>query len=140
RGSLEVEQGDVRLAENFLNQARALEPNDHLVVTEFAYMSLKKAMLSPTSPSASALADESFRSLRELIASRGSKDSYPYHVLGSQALAWSRRAGMGREERKQFLRMVVQDLGAGLKYHPVQAELRELLSDVQKELLSMEVV
>src|SRR5437870_11338370 len=37
RGSLEVEHGDIRQAELFLNQARGLEPDDPWVLNEWAY-------------------------------------------------------------------------------------------------------
>src|SRR5207244_3011735 len=49
RGSVEVEAGDLRLAENFLNQARSLVPSgeDYRVETEYAYMLIRKAVGNP---------------------------------------------------------------------------------------------
>jgi Mrp family chromosome partitioning ATPase len=47
RGSMELERGDPSLAENFLNQAAGIEPNDLLVQTELAYLHLKIAVVEP---------------------------------------------------------------------------------------------
>ena len=47
RGALEVEQGDLGLAENFLQQASSIDPHDVLVDTELAYLKMKRANESP---------------------------------------------------------------------------------------------
>ena len=48
RGSLEVRDGDVREAERYLDTALSLAPNDSFVLTEHAYMLLRKAVSDPT--------------------------------------------------------------------------------------------
>jgi hypothetical protein len=52
RGSLEVEFGDLGLAENFLNQAYNLGPDDLFVQNEQAYLLFRKAIDNPGGPSA----------------------------------------------------------------------------------------
>ena len=47
RGSYEVERGDLRLARNFLEQAYGMAPDDPLVQTEWAYMTIKDACSDP---------------------------------------------------------------------------------------------
>jgi hypothetical protein len=91
RGSLEVELDEVPTAENFLNQAKSLAEDDPLVETEWAYLLFRKAILSPGSTVAPELAKQATASLEDLIERRGRTDRYPYHVLGSQGLSWSRR-------------------------------------------------
>jgi GTPase SAR1 family protein len=47
RGSLEVEFGDLRLAENFLGQARGLSSLDLFIENEWAYLLFRKAIGNP---------------------------------------------------------------------------------------------
>ena len=47
RGSYELERGDIKLAENFLNQARGLSDSDYMVDTEWAYLQLERACRDP---------------------------------------------------------------------------------------------
>jgi len=135
RGSYEVEVGDINLAKNFLDQARAMAPQDYMVQTEWAYMTLKRAAMNAASIGAGDLADEAFRELEDAIEHRGRNDHYPYHVLGSQGLSWVRRAPMGKDEKARLLTRLRQVVGEGLKYHPKQKELQQLARDLQREHL-----
>jgi len=49
RGSYEVQIGDLSLAKNFLDQALAMAPDDYMVQTEWAYMTLKRASMNASS-------------------------------------------------------------------------------------------
>ena len=86
RGSFEVKHGALELAKHFLDQARALDPDDALVANEYAYWQFKKANVDQLSDEAEELVRCATDTLLQLIgASRAS--SYPYHVLGSQGAA-----------------------------------------------------
>ncbi len=140
RGALEVELDDeLATAENFLNQARSLRSDDPLVENEWAYFVLKKAILAPGSGSAPGLAREGVAMLEDLIERRGKVDPYPYHVLGSQGLSWSRRGIASREERAAFLRRLEKILKAGCEQHSRSDDLKTLREDVSRELLSLAV-
>jgi len=127
RGSLEVEFGDLALAENFLNQARNLAPEDPYVENEYAYLLFKKAIDVPGAVTAPEMANEALESLHDLIRRRGKSDYHPYHVLGSQGLAWARRGIASEGERKRYLRGLVVALEDGVARHPKETQLRELL-------------
>ena len=47
RGSLEVEAGDIRKADNFLSAAYSLHPEDYRARTAYAYMLMRKACEAP---------------------------------------------------------------------------------------------
>ncbi|HOC43245.1 MAG TPA: SIR2 family protein [Thermoanaerobaculales bacterium] len=134
RGSLEVESGDVALAENFLNQARSIAPDNHKVDTEFAYMLMRRAYEQPGAPDAQETIEEAVQLLENVITSRGD-DPYPYHVLGSQGLAWSRRANLGQSQRRRFLESIVAQVDHGSRAHPQESDLRQLLGDLRREIL-----
>lgn len=137
RGSLEVEHGDLDLAENYLNQARGLSPNDYKIQTEYAYMALKRAAEDTAAgvPGWRERADEAFAELAHAIRQRGKTDSYPYHVLGSQGLRYARRAPFTSAERAALLSTLLEQIDAGLRYHAGNAELRQLRADVEREYL-----
>lgn len=139
RGSYEVERGDINLAKNFLEQARALSPTDHMVQTEWAYMSLKRAALNTSKAGAGDQADEAIRELEDAIEKRGKIDFYPYHVLGSQGLRWVRSALISKEEKAQLLSRLLKHVRQGVKFHPKRPELRQLAYDVEKEHLLLTV-
>lgn len=135
RGSLEVEQGAIGEAENFLNQARALAPEDPFVVTEWTYFLFRKAIENPTNVDANTWVADAVNSLEELIETRGKTDYYPFHVLGSQGLSWSRRGIPSLDERRRFLRHLVDRVDEGCTRHPRNRELEILLVDLRRELL-----
>lgn len=135
RGSLEVEAGDVRDAENFLSQALSLAPDDYRVETAYAYMQIRKAYEEPHRADAAVLAEEALGRLENAIQHRGANDVHPYHVLGSQGLSWARRAGLKRLERRALLERLLRNVEDGVKRHPASRELQKLHSDVRREYL-----
>lgn len=139
RGSLEVEEGDIRLAENFLNQARSLAPDHPYVENEWAYLLFRKAIISPGSSEAPELVRDATETLKGLIDSTKNVNEHPYHVLGSQGLAWARRGIRNEDERAQYLRGLVGVVQEGLRKHPESDVLRQLENDLRREILSYSV-
>jgi DNA-binding MarR family transcriptional regulator len=140
RGAFEVQQGDLALAENYLGQAFALNDEDSLVVTEYAHLGFRIALENPRSPKAAGRISDATEVLETQIREQGDRDFYPYHVLGSQGLAWSRRAGMGREERRLFLKRILAHVEEGVLRHPHQTDLADLQRDLKREVLLTHVV
>jgi hypothetical protein len=139
RGSLEVDLRSLNRAEHFLNQAQALAPDDALVETEQAYFTFCKAIENPRAIEAPERVSKATETLADLIRRRGSVDHYPYHVLGSQALAWARRGIPNRDEKAKFLKRVLDLVAGGRDKHPRSKELEQLSSDLRKELLSIAI-
>lgn len=135
RGSLEVEAGDVKLGANFLNQARSLRPGDFRIETEYAYMLIRRAYESPRSPASEKDFTNALAILEDVILHRGKVDSYPYHVVGSQGLAWARRADLGARDKRELLTYLIETVKKGYDIHPKVKRLRTLLDDLQKEYL-----
>ena len=140
RGSLEVEVGDLSLATNFLDQARSLASGDRLVENEYAYLQMKKAATYPQGPSAVDLFNDGYNTLEELIRGNRKHSPHPYHVLGSQVLAWVRRAPLPSAEKSRLLNSTLNRVKEGVRLHPQSDDLCTLQEAVQRELLSMAVV
>jgi methylase of polypeptide subunit release factors len=132
---LELEDGDIRHAQNFLEQAAAINASDPLVETALAHMHLRKAIVNPAGPDAEKLSSKAFDTLRRLSAVRGASDYYPAHVLGSQALAWCRRATLTPRARTALLREAKEIVGRAISTHRMKPELRQLLDDLTREEL-----
>jgi hypothetical protein len=135
RGSLEVEKGDIRKAENFLGAARSLGSGDYRVDTEFAYMLMRKAWESPADLHADEYLNAGVEELEAVIESAAKLSEYPFHVLGSQGLAWTRRCLWDKDARRGFLEKLLETLEAGLTLHPISQSLFRLRDDIKKELL-----
>lgn len=137
RGSFEVEAGDIRLAQNFLEQARSLARDDPMVQTEWSYMMLKRAYQDPSNPAAGDWATAALAELEDAIQQRGRNDSYPYHVMGSQGLGWVRRAVVSDDEKIRMLERLRAVVREGRRLHPSQRDLEQLQGDLEEEYLSM---
>ena len=136
RGALEVQEGDLMLATNYLGQARSLTEYDPIVEAEWAYLMMKKAAQSPWHTDAKCWFNEGCNLLKGLVASRGSSDPYPYHILGSQTISWCKSANMPQLERRSLLRDALDILEQGKARHPRRNELRQLHKDLKSEWLA----
>ena len=107
RGSLEVEAGDIRLAEQFLGQAYSLQPEDYRVETAYAYMLMRKAAETARDVGSQDLLTDGIDRLEDIIQVHGHETPYPFHVLGSQGLSWARRADFSSVEKRMFLEKIL---------------------------------
>ncbi len=137
RGSLEVEFGDLGLAENFLNQANSLAPDDAFIQNELAYLLFSKATANPSAPNAQALVDEATKLLEDLMSLSDRCGPYPYHVLGSQGISWARRGIKSALEKERYLRRIVRRVEEGCKKYPREGDLEKLLDDLKKEYMGI---
>ncbi len=135
RGSLELENDGLSLAENFLGQARSMASGHPQVETAYAHLLLKKAAAEPSHPEAPQWYDNGKRILTALIASSGRTDSYAYHILGSQTISWVRREQLTREASRDLLGEVRLLVREGVRNHPSHSQLRRLEEDLGREWL-----
>lgn len=139
RGSLEVESGSLTLARNFLDQAKALSPDDPFVDTERAYLWFSQACADPHTDTARVLADEARELLCGLISRYGDSDPYPFHVLGSQGLAWVRRGLTTFREKERYLHSLVAVVRPGIERHPRNEDLVQLMEAIKREHLEIAI-
>jgi tetratricopeptide (TPR) repeat protein len=139
RGSFETEEGDLEQAKLYLDQARAMAPDDHLVRAEWSYMTLKRATESAGEVGASDEAQTAFDELEDLIETRGEKDEYVFHIYGNQGLNWVAAAPLGFQERKALLERLERVVKEGRKLHPASEYLSALGEKVQNRYLSLAV-
>jgi hypothetical protein len=139
RGSFETESGNLDYAKMFLRQARRLAPHDRFVRTEWSYMSLKRASRAPSDPRSAEDVQRAFAELEDVISQRGRQDSFPFHVYGSQGLAWARRGPISDDQRKQLLERLRAIVAKGLEWHPKNVDLASLKKALDREYMMMAV-
>lgn len=135
RGSLEVEDGDLSLAEHFLGTSRGFNPDDVFLQTEWAYLLFKKACDNPAANDAQEMVKEATESLETLMGRTG--DPYPYHLLGSQGISWARRGITSSREKEAYLKRLIRRVEEGHKRYPKEDDLRQLLADLRKEYMEI---
>lgn len=135
RGSYELDFGSLHAARSHLGAARSMAEHDYRVESTWAYYLMKSACSDPRASEAAEKIAEAKVILEATIAQHGHRDSYAYHVLGSQLLSWTHRAPMTVEERRSLLREVREIVARGVDAHPRNRELSQLQADVEREYL-----
>jgi hypothetical protein len=141
RGSFETKEdpGELALARNFLDQARSMASDDAHVRTQWSYMMLKRASRRAGEAGVDEDARIAFEELEDVIATRGNRDFYPFHVYGSQGLAWAHRAPLSADAKKRLLEQLRRVVDDGLRAHPGSSELRDLKKDLDREYMMLAV-
>ena len=137
RGALEVEQGDLGLAENFLNQASAINPSDVFVDTELAYLMMKRANESPGTITGAELVEDALYKLDRVVDRRPDQASHAYHIAVTQGLLWVHSI-QSRDQMLAFLNRLKDRAEAGVRRDGSKL-MREALKDVQRAILKMAV-
>lgn len=135
RGGLEVQEGNLSLASNFLEQARSLAPEDDYVQTEWNYLLMKRAAQFPLNRSAHEWFHEGYDGLLDQIDRKRGSDPHPYHVLGSQTLAWVNAASLSTIEKRTILYGALETVKAGATKHLRSEELKKLSKDLESAWL-----
>ena len=137
RGALEVEQGDLGLAENFLRQASAINPGDVFVDTELAYLMMKKANESPGTATGSELVEDALNILDGVVVRRSDQAAHAYHIAATQGLLWAGSI-QSRKEALDFLSGLKSRAEKGVRLYGSKI-LQDALEDIKKAILRMAV-
>ena len=135
RGSLELQEGDLDFATNYLGQALSLAPGDRLVEAGWSYLLMKKAARRPTDINARTWFAEGYENIIRLVEDRDTFNPHPYHILGSQTIAWVHSSNVSALEARMLIRKASELVQTGLSKNPRNQKLKLLASDLNRELL-----
>lgn len=135
RGSLEVQEGDLDRASNYLGQALSMEPDNILAQTAWSYLLMKKAAQRPYHTDAKQWFTDGFDTIVDLVRIRGVTDPHPYHILGSQTIAWIKAKKLSPVEVRSLYRNARDVVQEGAEKNPRNDSLRSLSKYLQREWL-----
>jgi hypothetical protein len=138
RGALELETGHLAVAENFLQTAKGIEPNDIFIDNELAYLAFCKANEAPYAVESEQLVRDAMETFNIIATRRTDQRPFVYHVMGRQGLIWSRKAPMSPVEKKDFLGRLHRNVTSVLD-EDVDKMLAALEEDLRREILSLAV-
>ena len=136
-GSLEMEAGDLELAENYLHQAHSLKGNDGYVVNALGDLALRQGEVARSPALAIDLRYEGERLLREQMEGDGATSAYSYHIYVLRMYNWIRswinEDGLRTRELADLKRIVHE----GMDRHPLNKPLKELSKVIDRAYLYM---
>jgi hypothetical protein len=103
------------------------------------YMTLKRASRNAMDLGAVEQAEEAFDALEHVIDTRGKRDPYPFHVYGSQGLAWAKRSPLSHADKVQLMERLRRVVEAGRRLPPRQGRTAETGKDLEHEYLAMAI-
>jgi hypothetical protein len=138
RGAIELETDHLDRAENFLNQARSIDPDNVFIDNELAYLSFKKAIARPTDAGSAVLVDAAILTLNDVAARRPDQIAHAYHIMGQQGLIWAEVGVKEPEQKRQFLQRLLAKVEIAQRIEP--GEMMDVLhNQIKRALLSLAV-
>ena len=138
-GSLELEGGDLSLAENYLNQADSLSPNDDYVITAKGHLFMRRAVEASSYSESINLREEGSVILRQQINYSGDRSAHCYHIYCLQNYIWIKTWINDDELKKSELEELQQIAKAAVEIHPLNRRLSKLQETIQKAYLNMSI-
>jgi hypothetical protein len=135
-GSLELTQGELQLARNYIAQAESLAPNDDYIRTTKAHLLLKTACEADGLGEGTQLWNDGVELIKEQIERRGKVDPHAYHILGTQALDYAARFP-DPIIRREIIETAKGVVAEGRKNHPRSPDLKKLEQDISLAYLSL---
>lgn len=134
-GLLELEFGNLQLAENYLRQAESLYPNSYLIQNALGHLFLRKAIEASSLP----LALEYRREGTDILQQRMELDDspYPYHIYCLQRQKFAHRWITRRKDLKAELEHLRTVLQKARSLYGRNRKLRNLQTDVDREYYSL---
>jgi len=136
-GSLELEGGDLQLADNYLNQAKSLDPYDNYVINALGHLEMRKAIEANTLSESVKLMNKGEGILKEQILKTGSDDPYCYHIYCLQKYTWIRYLVKDEDKKKKLLKDILDVIDTAVEQHPFNKHLEKLKETIQRAYLNM---
>jgi hypothetical protein len=138
-GSLELEYGELSLAENYLNQAETLNSTANFIIHAKAHLLLKKSINAISIVDAFAFKNDAEKILNMQFENPTLIDPYPYHILCSQYLIWIRKWVTKYDMKKKEFEKLLAYSKEGKARYPENEKLEKLHDEIFKEYLELAV-
>lgn len=138
-GSLEIEgiNGNLELAENYINQAESLSPNNTFIITTHCLLYYKQSTATDDENEAYVYKREAENIAIRMMKQSGKTNPHIYHVVIKGRLEFVIKWISKYSTKKQELQQLVELSKEALSIHPHIAKLKELDVIVNKTYLSL---
>jgi SIR2-like domain len=137
-GSLELEYGELELADLYISSAESLAPTDDFVQNTKGLLLYKRAIKSTRLGEALTMRESARETLSTQIKKRPT-DSYAPHMMYSQELAFIGIWVTDREQRKEALEALRRDIAETIKSNRYSERLSSLQREIEGAYLQLAV-
>lgn len=138
-GSLEMEAGNLEIAQNYLNQADSMDPGNQFIANAKGQLLLKQAIKAPNKPTAVALRDEGSQILMGNIKDAELNDAYCYHIYCLLRLTWIRVWGQTQQEKVNELESLRALANEAFKAYPRDMRISDVKLEIERDYYSLAV-
>lgn len=138
-GCLELEAGQLDLAENYLQQANALSDGDRYVINALGDLELRKAIDASSLQMAFYHRTEGERILVSQIEKYGNANAHCYHILCLQVYNWIKEWINTDDEKKRELNALQNRIKEAVSNHPQNRRLSKLQEIIQRAYLYLSI-
>jgi hypothetical protein len=134
-----MEAGNLSLAQNYLDQADSLDPNNAFIQNAKGQLLLQRAIKAPNKATAILLRDSGSDILMANINNPELDDAYCYHIYGLLRLNWLRVWGEDYREKHSELTKLRQLAQKAFRKYPRDRRIMEMQMEVEREYLLLAV-
>lgn len=138
-GSLEMEAGNLDVAQNYLDQADSLDPGNSFIANARGQLLLKQGIKARNKATAVALRDEGSRILLSNMDNPELDDAYCYHIYCQLRLTWVRAWGETTQEKTRELESLRAIANEAFRKFPRDKRISEVKLEIERDYFSMAV-
>lgn len=138
-GSLELEVGNLQFAENYINQADSLDPDNIFILNAKGHLLLAEGIIAKNRSEAIELRDQGSGILIANMENPEVEDAYCYHIYCSKRLAWLEKWGNSHDDRANELENLREVAHKALRLFPRDRRIQEIASRIDRVYLSVAV-
>ncbi|MCC6723313.1 MAG: ATP-binding protein, partial [Saprospiraceae bacterium] len=139
-GSLELEGGDIVLAENYLEQALSIQPMNGFANNAKGHLLLKKALhIAINRNQAYSIREEAEELLFKSMTESGMEDPYVYHIYCHQMFYWIKKWVIDDDEKKSELEELLKICDESLQFHRRNKRLQTIRKAIYQTYLNLSI-
>lgn len=138
-GSLEMEAGELDMAENYIDQAESLDPDNAFIANAKGQLLLKQGIKAKNKSSAIELRDAGSEVLMHNMTNDELDDAYCYHIYCLLRLQWMRTWSGTRDEKQRELEHLRGVVGEAFRRFSRDKRIGEVKLEIERDYFALAV-
>ncbi len=141
-GSLEVEGkgGNLKLAENYINQAESLAPNSHYIQNAKCNLRYRQAATADSIEEAIPLKNEADELAQTLLLTIGKQEPYIFHIYCGGRYKFISKWITDKDKKKNELRELKGSIKTAITLHPFNEKLKIVSDAIDRAYLQLGIM